>query len=78
MQDVFWCMTYTILDLAMAERCIAEDQRHIARQQQIVETLNDDPSLAAEAEWVLHEFAAARREHEKHRATVARQLGAGG
>ena len=68
-------MAYTQADLDMANRHIAEAERHILRQEEIITGLRTQGADSVLAEELLAEFQAALRMHRDDRDMIAAQLG---
>ncbi len=60
-------MTYTQSDLDMANRHVAEGERHVAMQEELVSRLRLRNQSAAEAEALLALFNATLAQHRTHR-----------
>ena len=68
-------MAYTQADLDMANRLIAEAERHIVRQEEIITDLGAKGADTNLAEELLAEFQATLRMHREDRDLIARELG---
>lgn len=68
-------MAYTQADLDMANRHIAEAERHIVRQEEIITDLGAKSADTNLAEELLAEFQATLRMHREDRDLIARELG---
>ena len=68
-------MAYTQADLDMANRHIAETERHIVRQEEIITDLGAKGADKNLAEELLAEFQATLRMHRGDRDLIARELG---
>ena len=68
-------MAYTQADLDMANRHIAEAERHIVRQEEIITGLRTQGADSVLAEELLAEFQATLRTHRDDRDMIATQLG---
>ena len=72
---MFGVMThYTSVDLAMAERHIAEGEAHIARQEQILTSLRSGGHPTDDAETLLRLLNETQAEHCAHRDAIAQAL----
>ena len=67
---------YTQSDLRMADRHIAEGERHIVQQERILTSLRLKGYPTANAETLLTMLNDTQAEHRKHRDAIASALGA--
>ena len=63
--------SYTQRDLKMVERHIAEGERHIVRQEELLTSLRIKGLPTAEAEKLLSLFYETQAEHRKHRDAIS-------
>jgi hypothetical protein len=66
--------SYTQADLAMAERHIAEGERHIVHQEELLTSLELKGLPTKQAEKLLAVLNETQAEHLKHRAAIADAL----
>jgi hypothetical protein len=62
-------------DLALAEKYIAQGERHVSRQRQIVQRLQRQARDATEAQQVLEQLLLALDTHVAHRRRILQELG---
>ena len=65
---------YTVSDLAMADRHIAEGEAHIVRQEKLLTVLRLRNQPIEEAETLLRLFNETQAEHRAHREAIAKAL----
>jgi hypothetical protein len=65
---------YTLADLAMADRHIAEGETHIVRQEELLAVLRSRGQPTKEAETLLRLLNDTQVEHRKHRDAIAKAL----
>jgi hypothetical protein len=70
-------MTYTQADLDMADRHIAQGERHVVNQERIISELSAHDQSTELAEQLLEEFRETLRQHRLHRDRIAEDLHAG-
>ena len=63
-------MTYTAADVQMVEAHIVQGERHIVRQQELIDRLRSRGLPTAEAERLLGEFRYTLEQHWQHRAAM--------
>jgi len=68
-------MAYTKADLDMANRHVAEAERHILRQEELLTGLRSKAADTTLAEELLAEFHATLRSYREDRDMIAAQLG---
>lgn len=67
-------MPYTSADLDMVERHIAQGERHVALQEELITRLSSLGLPTEAAEDLLEEFRATLRQHRSHQALIAAAL----
>jgi len=60
-------MAYTAADLKMVEDHIAQGERHVARQREILAFLSSRGYPTDQAQWLLTAFEATLLQHREHR-----------
>ena len=60
-------MAYTMADLELVDGHIAQGERHIIRQEQLISRLRERSLPTEEAEKLLNQFQDSLREHRAHR-----------
>lgn len=63
-------MTYSAADVQMVENHIVQGERHIVRQQQLIDRLHHHGLPTAEAERLLIQFRDTLQQHWLHRAAM--------
>ena len=71
-------MAYTAADLEMADRHIAQGERHVIQQEKLVLRLRSHGLPTDDAEMLLEEFRALLLEHRSHRELMLHDLGGSG
>ena len=67
-------MAYTAADLAMIDDHIAQGERHIIRQEELITRLRTGGFPTEEAEKLLANFTSMLHQHWEHRTLVLRDL----
>ena len=67
-------MAYTQSDLDMADRHVAQGERHIVEQRERIEKLADHGHPTEEAEHLLAMFEDLLRQHVAHREQIAKDV----
>jgi hypothetical protein len=68
-------VTYTTADLAMIDDHIAQGERHVIRQEEIISRLRGHGLPTKAAEELLADFRSLLQQHWDHRAMVLKELG---
>jgi hypothetical protein len=69
-------VAYTAADLQMIDDHIAQGERHVIRQEELITRLRERGLPTAAAEELLADFRALLHQHWEHRTLVANELGA--
>ena len=67
---LYWAMAYTAADVEMVESHIIQGERHIVRQQELIERLGKHGLPTREAEELLKQFHETLEQHWLHRAAM--------
>lgn len=70
-------MAYTPDDLQMADEHIAQGERHVIQQEELISRLRSRGMPTEAAETLLAEFRALLHQHWAHRALIAKDLDEG-
>jgi hypothetical protein len=75
-----WYMApvYTAADLEMVNKHIAQGERHIVQQEELITRLRSKGLPTDQAEELLAEFEATLHEHRSHRTLMMTSMGEGG
>jgi negative regulator of genetic competence, sporulation and motility len=71
-------MAYSSADLEMVDRHIAQGERHVTQQEELVARLRSHGLPTDEAENLLEEFRALLLQHREHRRVMLGDLGLNG
>jgi len=67
-------MTYSAADVRMVEEHIVQGERHVVRQQELIDRLRGLGLPTAEAERLLREFQETLQQHWDHRAAMLQSI----
>lgn len=68
-------MAYSPADLEMVDRHIAQGERHVSQQEELVERLRSHGLPTEQAELLLEEFRSLLVQHREHRAIMLHDVG---
>lgn len=68
-------MAYTAADLEMAKRHVAQAERHIVEQEELISRLRERSLPTEDAEQLLATYNSLLQKHRQHRDAMADQLG---
>jgi hypothetical protein len=67
-------MAYSSADLEMVNRHIAQGERHVVQQEELITRLRAQGIPTDEAEQFLAEFQLLLRQHRDHRSTIVKDI----
>ena len=72
---LYYAMAYSAEDLEMVQHHIAQGERHVLRQEELISRLRARGLPTREAEDLLRSFQRTLRQHHAHGAIIARTIG---